>query len=220
MSSSEKRGFLEDIPSTSVDDHDIDLKLNLDDIGKDNDPNIDNGIDDQLQQLKSFDNSISFHETGSLTPRPGVTHAPVKIFTPAHLRFINFLSKNINNDTKLQKLVKASTRAKVGLRLSRAFGNMCYLIFALWIFTQSNSNFHVTKVVSLLLMVFFVGHAAHFVFLITNSKTAYRIYSLNTCVPNWPLMPITSRQLVYRYQPMLSISELNAIGGGAANQVC
>ena len=136
----------------------------------------------------------------------------IKVFTPD-----GFTANE--NDEELEKLVRRSLGNKIGQRVYRVIAFILHAAITIPLITYSEADFHITKVIAIGLSGMFVAYFLHIYYLIGVSKNAYRIYSLSGTIPNWTTMPITYRQLVYKYSPIQSISEYSAIGGGIANQV-
>ena len=131
------------------------------------------------------------------------------------------LEDSKETEKKINEILTKSAQYKVRQRIFRVGLILCGLIYMIIALKVSNVNFDVTKILSLFLTASFVFYFCHVFTYILTAKNAYRIYSLNGMVDNgqWISMPITSRQLKYKYEPIESISELSAIGGGNANQV-
>mmetsp|Transcript_51664 Transcript_51664/g.63236 ORF Transcript_51664/g.63236 Transcript_51664/m.63236 type:complete len:432 (-) Transcript_51664:103-1398(-) len=142
------------------------------------------------------------------------TRSHIEIYTPIGLNLV----LTTGDDHRLRRLVDDS-RTKVGQRMFRVLTTVVGSVGIVFVMILTKPNFHVTKAIAMLLFGTFLSYFVHIFFLIGYSENAYRIYSLNCNVPNWSPMPVTARQLIYKYQPIQSISEFSAIGGGVANQM-
>ena len=167
------------------------------------------------------DKSSSLDDEGYvLTPNndyPPSLIRTVTVFTPEKF---NNISKDGYNDEELTQLVMDNTlNQKLRARIFRAV--LCLLLGILGVILVSftSNNFHITKVIGIGVFVIINAYLFHLYYYVFNCEIAHRIYSLTDSVPGWIKMPITCRQIMYKYQPITSISEFSAIGGGTANQV-
>ena len=156
----------------------------------------------------------------------GIRHR-VRIFTLKGFddAFNKELMGSNDNESDLEKILKGSAKDKIWPRCYRVFVFLLGFIASLLIITLSNVDFDFTKVFSIFLIGLFSTYFIHIYSYMYSAKNAYRIYSVNGIVSDenskldWIRMPITSCAIQYRYEPINSISEFSAVGGGIANQV-
>ena len=151
-----------------------------------------------------------------IKPDSEFKHSRIEVFTlPEYEKAIES-----SNAAELTKLLKIDAKTKVQPRVGRMLATLFGLLLILFVVLYTNYNFSFTRVISIWLGSIFVFYFIHILGYLLTAKYAYRVYSINGIIKNdWINMPITSRALIYRYEPINSVSEFSAIGGGIANQL-